>query len=296
MLTLRLWRALNRPPQPSPIYRRAFTRQMLVDRGEPIHIPFFGLVKNVSLIVLPVVIILIGIPIMVLLYYLALLLAPILVPVANTIYGLAHVVGVSGSITHEREQQTYDVICTSPGGIIGMHWSYCTGWIHFHWVYRYALLGVLSIGIVASVFGLSSHAVFGVDQAPAAITILRGLALAALFAIDYAQTIVLSSLITLLIPSYAESEGNARLWASGLFLALQMTVYLPTLLFGVLALPGTFHLLGIDPLLADVLIPLLLVAFFAALREVILYGLWHAVEQQLSTTALELDAITGLAL
>src|SRR5664279_1794770 len=133
MLTWKLWRALNRPPKPSPLYRRAYTRQGPPNSPISFRIPLFSVFKNMSLVVLPVVLILLGAPILVLLYYLALILAPLLLPVANTIYGLSHVNSASSSIVREREQQTYDVLCTAPAGILGMHWSYCTGWIHYHW-------------------------------------------------------------------------------------------------------------------------------------------------------------------
>jgi hypothetical protein len=248
------------------------------------------------MVVLPVVFILIGTPILVLLYYLALTLAPLLLPLANTIYGLSHAYSTSGRIAHEREQQTYDVLCASPPGILGMHWSYCTGWIHYHWLWRYAMIGVLATGIIASVFGLSSQLVFGSAQPLLIITIVRALAIGSIFVIDYAQTLVISSLVTLIVPTYAENESNARLWAVCLFLALQGAVYLPTLLLGLFALPSTFNLLGINPIVSGLLIPLLLIAFFALLREMIIAALWHAAKDQLSTTKVELDAITQAAL
>ena len=296
MLSWKLWRALHRPPQRSPLYRRAYLRQGPPNNLVPIHIPLLGFVKNVSLVVLPVVLILLGTPILVLLYYLALLLAPLLLPLANTIYGLSHAYSSSGSIAHERDQQTYDVLCASPPGILGMHWSYCTGWIHYHWLYRYAMIGVLATGIIATIFGLSSQMVFGVGQSSPLITIVRALSVASIFVLDYAQTPVVSSLVALIVPTYAENTGNTRLWAVSLFLALQGSVYLPTLLIGLYALPSTFNLMSIDPAVSGLLIPLLLIAFFAFLREMIIMGLWYAAREQLSTTKVELDAITRVAL
>ncbi|MEO8396560.1 MAG: hypothetical protein ABI700_26435 [Chloroflexota bacterium] len=294
MLSWKLWRALNRPPQRSPIYRRAYLRQGAQDHEVSIRIPLLGFFKNVSMVVLPVVLILIGTPILILLYYLALSLAPLLLPFANTIYGLNHAYSTSGRIAHEREQQTYDVLCASPPGILGMHWSYCIGWIHYHWLYRYTMIGVLVTGIIASVFGLSSQMVFGGAQPSLVITLARALAVGGIFVIDYAQTVVLSSLVALLVPTYAENESNAHLWAISLYLALQGAVYLPTLLLGIYALPSTFNLIGINPTVAGVLIPVLVIAFFALLREMIITGLWHAAKDQLSTTKVELDAITKI--
>jgi hypothetical protein len=299
MLTLKLWRALKRPPNLTAIYRRAYVRQQHEESTTTIHIPilnfFASIFKNLSMAVLPVVLILFGTPIVMLLFYLALLLSPFLVPLANTIYGLTHAISASGNIAKERERQTYDVICTSPIGVLGVHWSYCTGWLHYHATYRNALVVVVIIGVAASLLGLAAQVVFGVESAPTVISLVRGLALAALFMIDYAQTIVISSLTTLLVPTYAENEGNARVWASSLFLVLQMGVYVPTLLIGMVALPSTFPLLGIAPEVGDLITPLLYVVFFVVLREVVITGLWHRVEEQLSTTRVELDAITRVA-
>jgi len=295
MVTWRLWRALNRPPLRSPLYRRAYARQITPPQLSEIRIPLMGVFKNLSLIIMPVILILIGAPILILLFYLALSIAPLLLPTAYTIYGLTHAISASGGIAKEREQQTYDVLCTAPTGSLGMHWSYCTGWIHFHWMYRYALLAFLAIGVVASVFGLSGRFIFGTLPVPLPVTIVRALAIGALFVIDYGQTIVISSLTTLIIPTYVENEGDARLWAASLFLGLQLAVYVPTLLFGVSML-NFFDLLKIERSAADFLLPLLTLAFFAALRETIITGLWHSIEQQLSTNTVELDAISRLAL
>jgi hypothetical protein len=176
-----------------------------------------------------------------------------------------------------------------------MHWTYCTGWLHYHWLMRYAMMGILSIGVVASVFGLSGRMVSGGEQVSFFVTLLRAGALGTLFVIDYLQTPVLSSLTSLLVPAYRENESNTRLWASSVFLVLQMTVYLPTLLIGAFALPTTFRMIGIDPLLGDALTPLLVLAFFVGLREAIIVGLWNRIKQELSATSVELDAITRLA-
>jgi hypothetical protein len=296
MLSWKLWRALNRPAKRTPLYKRAYARQGPPPRELQIRIPLMELFKNTGLVILPVVLIIFGTPILLLLYYLALLLAPVLLPVANTIYGLVHAYSASGNIAREREQQTYDVLCASPPGILGMHWSYCTGWIHYHWIARYAIIAVLITGIIASIFGLSPQMIFGVGQISLGVGIVRALAISAIFVIDYAQTLVLSSLVALIVPTYAENEANARLWAVSLLLGLQLAVYVPTLMLGLYALPTTFNLMGIDPAVSSLLIPLLLLAFFVILREMIITGLWHTAKEQLSTTKVELDAITRVAL
>ncbi len=298
MLSWRLWRALNHPPLRSPLFRRAYADQYPPPTGSfpEIRIPFVGVFRNLGLVVLPIVIILLGAPILALLYYLALSLAVILLPVANTIYGLAHTVNASAGITRERVRQTYDVLCTALPGSLGMHWAYCTGWLHYHLTYRYAVIGILVTGIVASVFGLSAQLVFGGELVPVWVTVIRALALGALFVIDFAQSIVMSSLTTLIVPSYVEDETNARFFAAGVYLTLQAAVYLSTLMVAGYGLPGIFALIGFSADLSATLIPPLMLAFFVALRELLITGMWRIVEQQLSTSTMELDAVTGRAL
>jgi hypothetical protein len=297
MLTWKLWRALTCPPLISPLFKRAYMQRGGVGVAwiPPVRFPLLDLLRNTGLIIVPIIMILFGAPILVLLFYVSLILAPLLLPAANTIFGLIHANGASGSIARERDHQTYDVLCASPAGSLGLHWSYCIGWLHYHWLMRYALMGILSIGIVASLLGLSGRMFFGSGDTILPVTLVRAGALGCIFVLDYLQTPVLSSLTTLLVPVYSENEGKARLWASSLFLVLQMAVYLPTLLIAAYALPNTLSLLGVDPLLSDLFVPLAVLAFFTVLRETIITGLWNRVKQDLSATSVELDAVTRLA-
>ena len=188
------------------------------------------------------------------------------------------------------------MLCTALPGVIGVHWSYCTSWLHRHVGYRYLLMGMLAIGLVSCVLGLSPQLIFGRYPVSIVINSVRALSLGIIFVLDYAQTIVLSTLITLLIPSYTENESSAQLWSSSLFLALQLGVYFSTLLIGVFALPGFFNLLGVSALAVDLITPPLIALFFAALREMLISSLWNSIQTQLSTNPLELDALTRAAL
>lgn len=299
MVTFKLWRALNRPPPRSPIYLRAFTSRFQHEERRPFHIPLLSqiasLSKNMGVLVLPVVIILFGTPFLILTFYIALLISPVLLPLANTLHGLVHAVSASAEIARERDNKTYDLLCATPLGMLGMHWSYCTGWLYDHSSYRPVLLGLLVIGIISNVFGLTSQVVFGAGEVEPLTILMRALALSAIFILDYAQTIIISSLTVLLVPTRAENQSNTRLWAASLFLLLQIAVYLPTLLLALVALPSAIHLLNLDPATRGFLTPLLYVAFFMALREIVIYGLWRRVEKELSTTRMELDSLTQAA-
>ncbi len=293
MVTWKLWRALQRPPLRSPLFRRAY-RQHVRHPLPPLRLPLLGCARAIALITAPIVAILFAAPLLLLVYYLALIAAPLLLPVANTLYGVLHTSTACGHIGKEREQQTYDILCTSPGGTLGMHWSYCAGWIYYHAVYRYALIGVLLTGLLSCLFGLAPQVVFGRPPSTLISTLIRSLAVAAFFVIDYVETIVISSLTTLLIPAHSANENEARAKATSLFLALQMTVYLTTFLFGSFALEGLFRLTGFDPSLIGWLLPLLTLAFFVTARELIITALWHTVQQELNADAVELDGIARL--
>jgi hypothetical protein len=293
MVTWKLWQALQRPPLRSPLFRRAY-RQQIPRSLPPIRLPLMGCARTLALIAAPIVLILFAAPMLVLVYYLALIIAPLLLPTANTVYGVLHTSAACGHIGKEREQQTYDILCTSPGGTLGMHWSYCAGWLHYHAAYRYALLGVLSIGLVSCLFGLGPQMIFGSYAAPLPVSLFRSLTLVVFFVIDYVETIVISSLTTLLIPIHSANENEARAKATGLFLVLQMAVYLTTFLFGVFALRGAFLLMGVERSVSDWLIPLLTLAFFVLVRELIITALWRMVEQELNADTVELDGIARL--
>lgn len=299
MVTRKLWRAVNSPPPRSPIYLRAFASRFHTEERRPFHVPLLrqitAISKDLGVLVLPIVLILFGTPFLILLFYIALLISPLLLPLANTVHGLAHAISASSGIARERDRQTYDVLCATPPGMLGMHWSYCTGWLYDHSSFRTPLLGVLVIGIIANVVGITSQVIFGGDGAPPLTIMVRGLALSAIFIIDYTQTIIVSSLTVLLVPTSGENESNTRLRAAGMFLTLQMCVYLPTLLVAVVALPGTFRLIHVDPATGALISPLLYLAFFVALREIIIVGLWRRVEINLNATRVELDAITQAA-
>ena len=68
------------------------------------------------------------------------------------------------------------------------------------------------------------------------------------------------------------------------------------LLIGLYALPNTFALLQINLEISGLLVPLFLLAFFVVLREMIITGLWHAAQDQLSASTMELDAMSQVAL
>lgn len=292
MLTWKLWQALNRPPVRSPLFRRIYQRHLMAEGLDMPRIPLLGLFRSAGLVILPVILILIGLPLVLPVYYLMLLCAPVLLPLINSVYGLTLIINVSGGIARERRQRTYDLLCTVPSGTLGMHWSYCTGWIHAHVGYRYVMLVVLGTGILAVIVGLSPQIVFGAAPPSLVVLLVRGLALIVFFLADYVQSVIISSLLSLIIPISDEDETNVRLWTASLFVALQFAVYLPTLLLAVYALPSTFQLLRLDPNLGGLLMPVLLVGFFIVMRSLIINGMWRAVEQRLSTTAMELDALT----
>jgi hypothetical protein len=295
MLSWTLWRALNRAPRHLPLYRRAYLQQQMPEASFSLRFPMSGLLRTLLLVIIPVCIILLGAPVLAILYTLSLSLTPLLLPLANTLYGLAHATSTSGHIARERDRQTYDVLCTVPGGSLGMHWSYCAGWLQAHVLYRYPLLVLLGIGLFASLFGLPARLLFDENSVPLAVTVARGLGLGIFFVLDYAQTLVIASLTALLVPASAENESSARLLGASLFLVLQAAVYLPIIFLNNVALPNALALLGMDATTIAVLVPLLSAAFFVVLREIMIFGLWQRTGQQLSATAVELDALRRAA-
>ena len=172
--------------------------------------------KNVSLIVLPVVLILIGAPILVLLYYLALLhrAAAAAARQHDLRLDATPTARAAASPTSANSKPT---MCSAPRP--PEFWG-CTGrtapaGFTITGCYRYALLGVLvDWDRRQRVSGCRRSSSLVGAQPSLVVTLIRALALGIFFVIDYAQTTVLSSLTTLIVPTYAENESNARLWAS----------------------------------------------------------------------------------
>jgi uncharacterized protein (DUF58 family) len=265
MLTLQLWRALNRSPHASPLYRWLYPANGGDVSRRRRAVMWLARIVMIAL-VLPglaygAVWLLMG--------------APYLVLLANTLYGLALAVDSSGGIARERERNTYDLLCTSPPGALGVHLSYCNGWIYHYWLYGWLTLAVALIGGVAVVLapvlpgGVTISEVL--NQHP---DLALSLAVALVFAGDYFQSVVFGGLAAILAPAFTADKLNARILAASGFLLAQLSGYAAAYTFA-LTLANTLQTFD-NPALTP-LLPLMSAAAFFIFREAIILVLWRAV-------------------
>jgi hypothetical protein len=265
MLTWQLWRALNRSPYASPLYRWLYP----ADGGE------FSRRRRVVMWLARVIALFVMLPLLAYATLWLLIGAPYLVLLANTLYGLALAVDASGGIARERERNTYDLLCTIPPGALGVHWSYCNGWIYHYWLYGWLTLAVALIGGVASVLapllpgGVTVSELFGAHP-----NLGLALAVALVFILDYFQSVVFGGLVAVLAPALTHDKLNARILAGSGFLLAQLSGYAAAYTFAI-TLANTLEVFD-NPILTP-LLPLMSAAAFFIFREAIIVVLWRAI-------------------
>src|SRR5690606_23159897 len=108
-------------------------------------------------------------------------------------------------------RRTYDVLCVSPPGVLGVHWAYCMAWVTGHRYYRDITGFLLVLGILAALFGLTTRTMFSAMPVYGAAWAVQSLALIAFLCIDFVQAFATTAVVSILIPAYIQQAGNARL-------------------------------------------------------------------------------------
>ena len=278
MTTWRLWQALRSPPSEHPIFQRMVSpyyddiRWVLVAQNVLIQgqIWFWSLIFVFDTRAL------------------------ILMILSGTLYGMIWSIIVSGTIAIEREYRMYDLLCLSPSGTLGVSWAICMGCLHRNRVFEHvnsqeswSIRIILFIPLV-----ISANVLFGrMFSNPGSITAIWLAAFLAVFYLDHVQSIIFGSLFGVLAPHYASNRFDSRLWACTGFLLVQCSSYLILFATSAFFLPALYKALGISGWSAEISLPLLSVAAFYFLREVIMARLWHLVTEQLNAAPVELDVM-----
>jgi hypothetical protein len=236
---------------------------------------------NVSLtllyVILPLCTIFVILPIMVLLYFAIQALSPVLVPLAYSAYGLALVLGVTGAIAREHEMNTYAVLGVTPPGRLGLHWLYCVGFLYRTSEIRIVLVGLICLGVVAAFLGLAIPIIFRAGSGTIIDPVLRAIASAIFFAIDFVQTIVIASLVSMFVPAYVRNRAFAYQVAAGAFVAAQLASYIAAMFVGVLLYRFT----------DDLIYAILIVGTFVLVREGLIVWLWYRLCNRLNSSPQE---------
>lgn len=225
-------------------------------------------------VILPLCTIFVILPLLVLLYFAIQALSPVLVPLAYSAYGLTLVLAVTGSIAREHELNTYEVLGVSPPGRLGLHWLYCIGYVYRSSDARIALVALICLGIVAAFLGLAIPIIFRAGSGTIIDPVIRAIASGIFFVIDFVQTIVIASLIAMFVPVQSHSRAIAHQIAAGVFITVQLASYIAAMLVGVLLYRST----------DDLIFPLLIIVFFALVREGMIAALWFSLCDALNSS------------
>ena len=298
MLTWRLWREINRPTPLTALYYRLHLRRAFIEqRGYTLGA--LSIFKTFGLTVLPVIFIFLGVPLLFISSATMLRFTALLIPLAITGYGLAHCVAVSTQLVQERERSTYDLLCVSPPGRMGLHWAYTVSWLVNHRTFRWMVLIFISLGMFAALLGIAGNLLLVPSpltrNAPLNISRLLGTAASMLsFWLDYAQTIILSSLITMYVGGVTDQVSTARLLAGSTFVLLQVAIFVVRYIISLLFYAALLNVeltsaAQYETSVAAVTVLTVLITYL--MREYIIWSLWKVVVRTLNASPSELDTL-----
>jgi hypothetical protein len=279
MITWRLWRALCNPPSTHPLFRRSSsfipdTRRLV--RELQIAAVYLGSCLVLSLIW----------PLLVSNALGALIVA---IVTGNTFYSLGCTRNISAAIAHERELETYELLCLTPAGALGVGWALSTAQLYRSPIFQItrlivrliaiAVTGALLIFLIWPLVTAFNSESDTVATSQLLVRTVQAIALALGLYVDYVQSVILAQVIGMLSPVYTQSRFNAQLAAAGGFLLLQLLTLLAALIL-VISLNGILH----QPLFSNAVIPVLGLIVFFAVREAFIMILWLRLMDQLNSS------------
>jgi hypothetical protein len=293
MLTMRLWTLFAQPARRHPLYRRllmprpvASLRRLVVRVVEPIApiVYLFSLLflccgatsRSMGLFILAGV-------------------AGILL-FNGTLLGAQWASVIAAELSRIRASGEWDLLSLAPVGALGTVWAAATGVLHREQIFRkrYArhvtilrvaltIVVVISIGSLLDPHTVSNDATLGVI-----VTVL--FVLAASY-VDYVQSVVLGTVVGLFAGTRTHSRLDAQLWALILFLALQIGVYLVTLIVGFGLLPSISLIGALGEAQRALLLAVLRLVLFVGSREFIIAALWNLLADDLNTNSGQLMSL-----
>lgn len=232
------------------------------------------------------------------------LAAAVIVIVFNgTLFGAWWANQMAALLTSLRGRGAYDQYAVLPGGRLNLHLAIGTGILHrldsLHNLHRVIRATTIVIGgftfLSLCMIGVNAEGWRAADSLRQAMqtsldTSISLLTFLILFYLDHFASIVLSALCGMLVPAWTSRGAEARLWAVGLFLSVQVISYA---LWALLALGLLPTLLTVTP---DGLKQLLLVVpqvlLYILIREGVIQIVWHLVVTGLEIAPNEINSIT----
>lgn len=286
MLSWKLWRALCRPPYNHPL----FVRVANAHNGSSSILRTF---KFTGFYLIACVLFTLAWPFILINPALVLLFAA---ASANTIYAMSWAARIGTAIAHEREQYTFDLICLIPVGALGAGWALSTAHLHRSALFQNLRLlmhslTVALIGALITTIPVTLTLASGSSTSYSLFLLLDyGIAITAAFYFDHIQSVTLAYLVGMITASIAQNRINAQLWSVGVFLLLQLFVYLLTLIIGIVVLQAPLY---VDDTARNAIMPLLWLAIFYALREGVIRLIWRLLAHQFNAGPSEQAGIFG---
>jgi hypothetical protein len=237
---------------------------------------------------------------------------PALLMALGTVYGLYTALRISGIIASEREQGMYDLVSLTPPGALGYSWATSMGFLHRNTTYnrirrwmRIIFIGftiLMWIALSIIMFEIVSARGTEIERGRVMTTIAQqqltgvwyAMILGAAVYLDFFHSMIAGLLVAMISPTYGRNRFEAQALTVAGFLGLQIATYLATLIFGFWLLPGLYHSLGLSGWLGEIVLAVMVLGLFFAIRETLIRLLWNVLVQRLNTNEAEFDSITRL--
>ncbi len=280
MFTWKLWHALCHPPLRHPLFVRIVTAPpggSLIRRT----------LKFTAIYLLACLLLTLAWPVI-------LSNPPLVVLVSaasvNTIYSTLCAARIGSALAREREQATFDLICLMPMGALGAGWALSTAHLHRSALFRTLrlLLHSMAIALIGALLTIIPVTLTLASGSPASYELFMllnyGGALVAAFYFDHIQSLTLAHLTGMITASVAKDRINARLWSTGVFLLLQLLIYLVTIIAAFVLLPALLRQLRMSEMAINMALPLLCLAIFYSLRELSIRLAWRFLAHQFNAS------------
>jgi|GEM_PF-6651628 len=282
MISLKLWRALSKPPRQHPLFQYVLKdgkkEKPAVTSGFVIWVLMLAAIIFVwAVLFRPMV---------------WLILAAFVA--LNSIYATRWVLRISRTILEEKETRRFDLLASLPVGLLGTSWALSTGAVHKRSSFRWIPFLVLIVVILAfiTLCGLSTVTLTLLDQlSDTELALSENLKFArigitaipfvVLFYFDHIYSILTAIVFgqVATIDTKNTAEGQVRALIG--FLAIQMVMYVVTLIIAIVVIP----MFGFTQVGHLIMIGIIGTIAFVAMREAIVYVLWRFL-----TSLLEADS------
>lgn len=292
MISLKLWRALSKPPRQHPLFQYVLSgskkEQPQVTSGFVVWVIMLAAIIFVWAV----------------LFKPMLWLILVLFVSLNSIYATRWVLRISRTILEEKETRRFDLLASLPVGLLGTSWALSTGAVHgrssFRWI-PYLVLMIVVLAFIA-LCGLTTITLTLLEQLSDSDAALTGnlefarigitaIPFVILFYFDHVYSIltaiVFGQIATIDIKNTAEGQVRALIG----FLAIQMLMYVVTLTIAIVVIPYILTIFGFTQVGHLIMISIIGTLTFVALREAIIYALWRFLTDSLEADSNEIALV-----